>query len=77
MFCWRMVRRAVTPPYEIRELVRQLDAIGAESLPLVALAGAATGIVLSLELSESLTRFGANSMLPEVIVFSIIKESGP
>jgi phospholipid/cholesterol/gamma-HCH transport system permease protein len=77
MFCWRMVRRAITPPYEIRELVRQLDAIGAKSLPLVALAGAATGIVLSLELSDSLTRFGAKSMLPEVIVFSIIKESGP
>jgi phospholipid/cholesterol/gamma-HCH transport system permease protein len=33
--------------------------------------------VLSLELSDSLTRFGAKSMLPEVIVFSIIKESGP
>jgi hypothetical protein len=28
MFCWRTLRRAVTPPYEIRELVRQLDAIG-------------------------------------------------
>ncbi len=77
MFCWRLVRRALTPPYEVRELIRQLDAIGAKSLPLVALAGAATGVVLSLETSDSLARFGAKSMLPEVIVFSIIKESGP
>lgn len=76
-FSWRLIRRVIAPPYEIRELIRQLDGIGAKSLPLVALAGAATGIVLSLELSDSLTRFGAKSMLPEVIVFSIIKESGP
>jgi phospholipid/cholesterol/gamma-HCH transport system permease protein len=77
IFCWRLARRAVTPPYEIRELIRQLDAIGAKSLPLVALAGAATGVVLSLETSNSLARFGAKSMLPEVIVISIVKESGP
>jgi len=77
VFCWRLARSALTPPYEIRELIRQLDAIGAMSLPLVALAGAATGVVLSLETSNSLARFGAKSMLPEVIVFSIIKESGP
>jgi phospholipid/cholesterol/gamma-HCH transport system permease protein len=77
MFCWNLLRRAVTPPYEIGELIRQLDAIGAKSLPLVALAGAATGVVLSLETSDSLARFGAKSMLPGVIVFSIIKESGP
>src|SRR5580704_17560941 len=76
-FCWNLARRALTPPYEVRELIRQLDAIGAKSLPLVALAGAATGVVLSLETSDSLARFGAKSMLPEVIVFSIIKESGP
>jgi phospholipid/cholesterol/gamma-HCH transport system permease protein len=77
MSCWNLARRALTPPYEIRELIRQMDAIGAKSLPLVALAGAATGVVLSLETSNSLARFGAKSMLPEVIVFSIIKESGP
>jgi phospholipid/cholesterol/gamma-HCH transport system permease protein len=77
VFCWRLVRSAVSPPYEIRELIRQFDAIGAMSLPLVALAGAATGVVLSLEISDSLARFGAKSLLPEVIVFSIVKESGP
>jgi phospholipid/cholesterol/gamma-HCH transport system permease protein len=77
MFCWRLVQRALTPPYEIREFIRQLDAVGAKSLPLVALAGAATGVVLSLETSDSLARFGAKSMLPGVIVFSIFKESGP
>src|SRR6185436_14660718 len=57
--------------------IRQMDVIGAKSLPLVALAGAATGVVLSLETRDSLIRFGAKSMLPAVIVFSILRESGP
>src|SRR3954452_16044483 len=67
----------MTPPYEWRELIRQCDAIGAKSLPLVALAGAATGAVLSLQTRASLIRFGAKSLLPTVIVYSLIRETGP
>jgi phospholipid/cholesterol/gamma-HCH transport system permease protein len=77
IFCQRLVHALFIPPYEGRELVRQLDAIGSKSLPLVAMAGAATGVVLSLQTRDSLTRFGAKSMLPAVIIFSLIKESGP
>ena len=77
IFFWQVLRAAVTPPFEFRELFRQLDEIGSKSLPLVALAGAATGIVLSMEARFSLTRFGAKSLLPAAIVFSIIHETGP
>src|ERR1700692_913200 len=54
-----------------------MAAIGAKPLPLVALAGAATGVVLSLQTRDSLARFGGKSLLPAVIIFSLIKESGP
>jgi phospholipid/cholesterol/gamma-HCH transport system permease protein len=77
IFFGRMAKSAFGRPFEFREFVRQLDAIGSKSLPLVALAGAATGVVLSLQTRDSLTRFGAKSLLPEVIVFSLIRESGP
>jgi phospholipid/cholesterol/gamma-HCH transport system permease protein len=77
IFCWRLARVAFVPPWEARELIRQMDAIGSKSLPLVALAGAATGVVLSLQTRDTLARFGAKSMLPAVIIFSIVKESGP
>src|ERR1700688_4039178 len=77
LFCRRLAHAIFVPPYEGRELIRQLDAIGAKSLPLVALAGAATGVVLSLQTRDSLTRFGAKSLLPAVIVFSLVKETGP
>lgn len=77
IFCGRLARAAFAPPYEGQELIRQLEEVGTKSLPLVAFAGAATGVVLSLELRDSLTRFGAKSLLPAVIIISIIKESGP
>ena len=77
IFCARLARAAVTPPYEIREFLHQCDEIGSKSLPVVALAGAATGVVLSLQTRDSLIHFGAKSLLPAVIFFSVVKESGP
>ena len=77
IFTWKVLRAGVTPPFQWRELIRQMDEIGSKSLPLVALAGAATGVVLSMEVRSSLTRFGAKSLLPSAIVFSLIQEMGP
>jgi phospholipid/cholesterol/gamma-HCH transport system permease protein len=77
MFCGRLARPFFLPPYERREFARQFDELGSKSLPLAAIAGAATGVVLSLSTRDSLMRFGAKSLLPAVIVISIIKESGP
>jgi len=76
-FSWRVICAATTRPFELREIVRQFDEIGSKSLPLVALAGAAIGTVLALESRASLVRFGAESMLPAAIVFSIVHEMGP
>src|SRR6202142_83578 len=77
IFCWRLARVAFVPPWEGGELIRQMDAIGSKSLPLAPLAGAAPGVALSLQTRDTLARFGAKSMLPAVIIFSIVKESGP
>jgi phospholipid/cholesterol/gamma-HCH transport system permease protein len=74
---WKVSRAAVTRPFELREIIRQFDEIGSKSVPLVMLAGAAIGTVLALETWSSLVRFGARSLLPATIVFSIIHEMGP
>jgi phospholipid/cholesterol/gamma-HCH transport system permease protein len=76
-FTMRVFRSILVPPFEWRELFRQLDAIGPKSLPLVSLAGAATGVVMALQMHDSLTRMGAKSLLPSVIFFSMVKETGP
>jgi len=77
LFSWRVIRAAVTPPYEWRELIRQLDEVGSMSLPLVALAGAAIGVVISMEARYSLSRFGAKSMFPSTLVYSVVQIMGP
>ncbi len=77
IFSWRVVTAAVTPPYEWRELIRQLDEVGSKSLPLVAMAGAAIGVIISLEARYSLTRFGAKSMFPSTLVYSVVQIMGP
>ena len=76
-FAWGVLKTAVRPPFELAEFWRQLDEIGSKSVPLVALAGSAIGVVLALETRYSLIRFGAGSLLPSAIVFSVITEMGP
>ena len=77
IFSWQVLKAAVTPPFEWRELIRQLDEVGSKSLPLVALAGAAIGVVISLEARYSLSRFGAKSLFPATLVYSVIQVMGP
>jgi phospholipid/cholesterol/gamma-HCH transport system permease protein len=77
VFCWQLARAVITPPYEWGELSHQLDEVGSKSLPLVALAGAATGVVMSLQTRSGLIRFGGKSLIPLIIILSIVKESGP
>ena len=76
-FFWKVFRAALTRPFELREIIRQFDEIGPKSVPLVVLAGSAIGTVLALETRSSLVRFGAQSMMPAAIVYSIIHEMGP
>jgi len=77
LFCAEVTRAMFLPPYEGAEFARQLDTLGAKSLALAALAGAATGVVLALETHESLSRFGARALLPALLIVSMVKESGP
>ena len=76
-FTARLARCTFTRPFYCRELFEQMHEIGTRSLPLVVLASASTGVVLSLQTRDSLLRFGAKSLLPVVIVLTILKESGP
>lgn len=77
IFIARVFRSVITGPPEFREFVRQLDEVGSKSVPLVALAGSAIGVVLALEARYSLVRFGAKSLLPSAIVFAVVTEMSP
>lgn len=76
-FGLRAIGEGLRPPYETRELVRQLYHIGSRSVPLIAVAGFAVGIVMSMHSRSSLQRFGAEAMIPTVLALSMAREIGP
>jgi phospholipid/cholesterol/gamma-HCH transport system permease protein len=64
-------------PRYVADTMQQADLIGFGSLPIVVLTGFFTGIVLALNFSPSLERFGALSLTGQLVSLSMIRELGP
>src|SRR5687767_9430938 len=77
LFGARALFEAFRPPYEFREIVRHTYEIGWRSTPLVATAGLAIGVVLSMHTRASLERFGAEAMIPAGLAIALVRETGP
>lgn len=77
LFGLRAIREAFLPPYEFREIVRHTFEIGWQSTPLIATAGFAIGVVLSMHTRASLERFGAEAMIPAGLALALVRETGP
>lgn len=76
-FCLRAISSAFSPPYEWAASLRQLEEIGARSVPLIGAAGLALGIVLTLHTRDTLIKFGAVALSPTLQAASFITELGP
>ena len=77
LFGLRALREALLPPYEFREIARQIFEIGFRSTPLIAASGLAIGVVLSMHTRASLERFGAEALIPAGLAIALIRETGP
>lgn len=77
MFMVRFFRDAWRPPYEVRELINQMDEAGSKSFLLTAVTGIAIGVVLAMQSRGTLARFGAEAVLPNMLALSVFKEIGP
>ncbi|MGH7377887.1 MAG: ABC transporter permease, partial [Candidatus Methylomirabilales bacterium] len=51
--------QSLVPPYPLRSLLQQMDHIGVRSAAICAIAAVFTGLVLALQTSYGLARFGA------------------
>ena len=65
------------PPLKIRRVMRQVHFIGARSSLVIALTGIFTGMVLSLQGYDTLSRFGSTAFLGPAVAISLITELGP
>jgi phospholipid/cholesterol/gamma-HCH transport system permease protein len=77
LFALHAVRALFTPPFELRETVRQIFELGFRSAPLIGVSGLAVGVVLSMHTRASLERFGAESMIPAGLALALVRETGP
>lgn len=76
-FTVRYFKELVRPPFEFNEMIRQFFMVGNKSLLLVGITGIIIGFVIALQSIPSLSRFGATSLVPNMISISIIREIGP
>ena len=68
---------AVRPPFQGRELVKQMHEVGVRSFPVVIITAAFTGMVLALQSYTGFKRFGAETMVGTIVALSVMRELGP
>ncbi len=64
-------------PRYIGDTVQQADIVGVGSLPVVMLTGLFTGMVLALQTSGTLQKFGSLSLTGQLVSYSMVRELGP
>ncbi len=73
----RTLGALVRRPQYWRDTFVQMDVIGVQSLVIVTLTGVFTGMVLALQSSVQLSRFGASAFVGQLVAASVIRELGP
>jgi phospholipid/cholesterol/gamma-HCH transport system permease protein len=76
-FMGRFFKDLFRAPFEGREILLQCYKTGYQSMPLVGITAFIMGLVLTIQSRPSLVAFGAESLLPGMVSFSIVKEIGP
>jgi len=76
-FTGQALAGVVSPPIYTRLILGQMVRIGYFSLPVVGLTAFFTGGVLALQIYLGGNRFGAEAIVPQVVVLGITRELGP
>ena len=63
--------------WETGEILRQMDALGVQSIAITNLTALFTGMVLALQTAYALSQFGGKIFVGRVVVLSVCRELGP
>ena len=77
IFLAKTVLYTVTPPVKISLVLKKIQFIGYQSISVIFLTGAFTGMVLGYQGFNTLNRFGSEAFLGPMVGLSLIKEMGP
>lgn len=70
-------RGALRRPFPLSELIRQLDAIGVQSLSIAVLTAVFSSMVMTIQFAVQMGRFGAKEYVSNVVSLSLVRELGP
>lgn len=65
------------PPLRLRVIFKQMEFVGVNSLPVVLITGAFTGMVLALQTYYGFRMFGGESLVGATVALSMTRELGP
>jgi phospholipid/cholesterol/gamma-HCH transport system permease protein len=77
LFTFNAVSSCVRPPIYFQLIFQQVMRIGYFSLPVVGLTAFFTGGVLALQIYIGGNRYGAEAIVPQIVVLGITRELGP
>ncbi len=77
LLLYSTIKAMLRPPFEIRNIVRQMLEIGVNSIPVVFITAIFTGMVLALQSYTGFKRFGAEGLVGTVVALSMTRELGP
>jgi phospholipid/cholesterol/gamma-HCH transport system permease protein len=73
----KSIRIAFNRPLGVRNLVKQMEQLGVNSIPVVMITATFTGMVLALQSHTGFKRFNAESLVGTVVALSMTRELGP
>jgi phospholipid/cholesterol/gamma-HCH transport system permease protein len=74
---FQTLKQLVLPPFDVRNVVKQMFEVGVLSVPVVLITAIFTGMVLALQTYTGFKRFGAESLVGSVVALSMTREMGP
>ena len=77
LLLWKAVLLTFQRPFNLKDILRQMEEVGIKSMPVVLITGAFTGAVLALQSYTGFQRFNAETFVGTVVALSITRELGP
>jgi phospholipid/cholesterol/gamma-HCH transport system permease protein len=77
MFLGQTFRWTFSSPFYLKNVLKQMEVIGVNSVPVVMTTAISTGMVLALQSYTGFKRFGAESLIGAVVSLSMTRELGP
>ncbi len=77
IFLGQTLRWTFSSPFYLKNVLKQMESIGVNSVPVVMTTAISTGMVLALQSYTGFKRFGAESLIGAVVSLSMTRELGP